>query len=81
MSNAAETLEVLVPLQSPASDAELERIQMIDQQVFDEERALHGIQEAAITRCVFDGPQDGESALKESANLYITDRDFRPRYA
>lgn len=46
----------------------------------DEERALYGIHDAQVTGCVFDGPADGESALKESGRLFIGDCDFRLRY-
>jgi hypothetical protein len=46
----------------------------------DEERALYGIHDAKIIRCVFDGPLDGESALKESGNIWISDCDLRLRY-
>ncbi len=46
----------------------------------DEERALYGINNAQITRCIFDGPEDGESALKESSNIIVSDCDFRLRY-
>lgn len=46
----------------------------------DEERALYGIQSATISHCTFDGPADGESALKESAYIYVSDCDFRLRY-
>ena len=31
----------------------------------DEERALYGLDGAEVVRCVFEGPADGESALKE----------------
>jgi hypothetical protein len=48
--------------------------------ILDEERALYGIQSAKISHCIFDGPADGESALKESADIYVSDCDFRLRY-
>ncbi len=48
--------------------------------IFDEERDLYAIQNATIDRCIFDGPNDGESALKESMNVLISDCDFRLRY-
>lgn len=47
---------------------------------FDEERALYGVRGAHLVRCTFDGPADGESALKESADLTVDDTDFRLRY-
>ena len=46
----------------------------------DEERALYGLRGAEITGCVFDGPADGESALKESRNIVVHNCDFRLRY-
>ncbi|TNF37938.1 MAG: DUF3737 family protein [Deltaproteobacteria bacterium] len=47
---------------------------------FDEERALYGVRGAQLLRCTFDGPADGESALKESADLTVSDTDFHLRY-
>ena len=46
----------------------------------DEERALYGLNGAEVVRCVFDGPADGESALKECKNVHLTDCDLRLRY-
>ena len=46
----------------------------------DEERALYGLNGAEIVHCVFDGPADGESALKECRNIRLTDCDLRLRY-
>ncbi|WP_340817715.1 DUF3737 family protein [Methanolobus sp. WCC4] len=48
--------------------------------ILDEERALYAIQNATISRCTFDGPADGESALKESSDIHVSDCDFRLRY-
>ncbi len=49
-------------------------------QIFDEERALYGIDGAEITDCSFDGPADGESALKESSNITVANCYFNLRY-
>ncbi len=46
----------------------------------DQERALYGIQNTSVVRCLFDGPADGESALKETKGLHIEDCDFHLRY-
>ena len=46
----------------------------------DEERALYGITHATVKNCLFDGPADGESALKEAADVTVTDCEFRLRY-
>lgn len=50
------------------------------QQVFDEERALYGIEDAIIEGCTFAGPADGESALKECRNITVRDSRFELRY-
>ena len=46
----------------------------------DEERALYGLDGIQIDSCKFDGPADGESALKESKNIEVTDSYFNLRY-
>lgn len=47
---------------------------------YDEERALYGITDASITGCRFDGPADGESALKECKDIMVEDCFFNLRY-
>lgn len=47
---------------------------------YDEERALYGIHDAEVTDCTFDGPADGESALKETNNLVVERCHFNLRY-
>ena len=49
-------------------------------QSFDEERALYGVSGAQITDCIFDGPADGESALKETSNITVERCYFNLRY-
>lgn len=46
----------------------------------DAERALYGERDAEVRRCLFDGPADGESALKECRDLLVEDCDFHLRY-
>ena len=46
----------------------------------DEERALYGLNGAEVVRCTFEGPADGESALKECRDVHLTDCDLRLRY-
>lgn len=46
----------------------------------DQERVLYGITDACVTSCTFDGPADGESALKECRRLRVEDCEFRLRY-
>jgi len=47
---------------------------------FDEERALYHLEETEIAHCVFAGPADGESALKEARNIVIKQTKFSLRY-
>lgn len=42
---------------------------ILENQSFDEERALYGSDGVLVRNCRFDGPADGESALKESRNV------------
>lgn len=48
--------------------------------VFDEERALYGVKDSTILNCKFEGPADGESAIKECKNLKIENSFFDLRY-
>ena len=41
----------------------------IQNQTFDQERALYGRQELLVRDCAFDGPADGESAFKECSDI------------
>lgn len=47
---------------------------------FDEERALYHLQHAHVENCLFDGPADGESALKEARDIRMTNCQFSLRY-
>ena len=44
-------------------------MELIENKTFDEERALYGSDGITIKNCRFDGPADGESALKERRNI------------
>ncbi len=46
----------------------------------DEERALYAVTDAVIESCRFDGPADGESALKESHDIEVRNSYFNLRY-
>lgn len=46
----------------------------------DEERALYHLQDAVVRGCVFEGPADGESAMKEGRDLRVEDCRFALRY-
>ena len=56
------------------------RMNTIENLVTDEERALYGSCDLAVRSCRFDGPADGESALKESSRIDIRDCYFNLRY-
>ena len=47
---------------------------------YDEERALYALNDAEVTDCGFMGPADGESALKESRNITVSNCRFELRY-
>lgn len=47
---------------------------------FDEERALYGSDGIVVENCRFDGPADGESALKEGRNITVNNSYFNLRY-
>ena len=53
---------------------------IVKDQVFDEERALYGSDGIDVISCRFDGPADGESALKESRDIVVRDSFFNLRY-
>lgn len=53
---------------------------LIENRTFDEERALYGSRDLTLNKCKFDGPADGESALKESENIITENCFFNLRY-
>ena len=55
-------------------------MQLIINELHDEERALYGLRQASLEHCTFAGPADGESALKETADLEIDNCNFELRY-
>ncbi len=46
-------------------------MKIIENQQFDQERALYGSRGLFVKNCAFDGPADGESALKESCDIRL----------
>ena len=56
-----------------------ERI-VVQDQTFDQERALYGSDGIDVISCRFDGPADGESALKESRDIDVRNSFFNLRY-
>lgn len=55
-------------------------MERIENQIFDQERALYGSQDLLVANCRFDGPADGESAFKECRNVAAQDCFFNLRY-
>ncbi len=55
-------------------------MQTIENKTFDQERALYGSNGILVRNCRFDGPSDGESALKESKNVRTEKCFFNLRY-
>lgn len=53
---------------------------IIENQTFDEERALYGLKDLTVKNCRFDGPADGESAFKECRNINVTGCFMNLRY-
>ena len=54
---------------------------IIQDQIFDKERELYGVHDTFIRHCTFDGPADGESALKECENVRVEESFFDLRYS
>lgn len=55
-------------------------MEIIENQTFDQERALYGSHDLCVRHCAFDGPADGESAFKECANVRAEDCFYNLRY-
>lgn len=53
---------------------------LIEGKIFDEERALYGSHGVRAVDCRFDGPNDGESAFKESSSIITENCFFNLRY-
>lgn len=55
-------------------------METISGKTFDEERALYGVEKVVVIDCAFDGPADGESALKEAKEVSVRSCFFNLRY-
>jgi len=53
---------------------------IFENQTYDQERALYAVKAAEVKNCRFDGPADGESALKEASQIKVSDCFFNLRY-
>ena len=47
---------------------------------FDEERALYNLKSSDVVDCIFAGPADGESVLKEARDVNLSNCEFSLRY-
>ena len=52
----------------------------VEKQTLDQERALYGSRDLMVKDCIFDGPADGESALKECSNIQVERCFWNLRY-
>ncbi len=55
-------------------------MEIIKNQTFDNERAFYGRNDILVKDCFFEGPADGESALKECGNVQVEHSFFELRY-
>ena len=55
-------------------------MELIENKNYDEERALYNIKDTEVKNCVFAGPADGESVLKETRNIVVNNCKFSLRY-
>lgn len=58
----------------------METRKIIEGKQFDAERALYYLQNGLVKNCVFAGPADGESVLKEARDVAVEDCSFSLRY-
>ena len=56
------------------------KMTVVENQTFDEERALYGSRHVLVRNVTFDGPADGESALKESSDIQVEHAFCNLRY-
>ena len=54
--------------------------QIIADKQFDIERALYHLEDTRVSNCIFAGPADGESVLKEARNIEVDQSRFSLRY-
>lgn len=54
--------------------------QEIKNKTFDQERSLYNLTNADVIDCIFDGPADGESVLKECRDIVVKGCSFSLRY-
>ena len=57
--------------QANSEEKEVLRMKLIENQTFEQERALYNCRGLIIKNCSFDGPADGESALKAVSYTHL----------
>lgn len=55
-------------------------MEIISNKTYDEERSLYNLKDTKLENCCFEGPLDGESALKEARNISVESCQFSLRY-
>ena len=55
-------------------------MKIIENKIFDEERALYGQKDIRVSNCLFQGEADGESAFKECRSVEVDNCRFYLRY-
>ena len=55
-------------------------MKIIENKSFDQERALYGVRNVKTVNCRFEGPADGESALKECERVTVDGAFMNLRY-
>ncbi|MBR1639146.1 MAG: DUF3737 family protein [Treponema sp.] len=58
----------------------MESTNIFENKTYDQERALYGINNSLVKNCRFDGPADGESALKEASEITVENCFMNLRY-
>lgn len=53
---------------------------LVENKIFDEERSLYNLENATVKNCLFAGPADGESVLKEARGVVVENCSFSLRY-
>lgn len=56
------------------------KLELIENQTFDEERALYHLENTEVKNCIFAGMKDGESVLKEARHIAVNNCRFSLRY-
>ena len=55
-------------------------MKLIKDTTFSGERALYALKNTRVENCIFEGEEDGESALKESSDIAVVNCAFKLRY-